>query len=132
MCQQRGIKENILMMVFSLIFLFGSVIFYITSMGLFISSYRNLADYQFKHHHANWVEDGRPRGGKITRSEITFFTSDLASNFCILSWIFKMPTWLEKGSEGELYRSKMVRWFLVSLFAFFITGASFAFFVNVS
>lgn len=119
------------MMILSTIFLFSTVIFYIVSMGLFISAYRNLSDYQFKNHHDNWVSDGRPKGGEITRSEITFIKSEIAANFCILSWLFKRPAWLAEGSDGELYRFKMIRWSIVSLIAFLAAGSGVIFFACV-
>jgi len=116
------------MMICSAIFLFVSIISYLISMGIFISAYRKLADYQYQNYHVNWVNDGRPRGGKITRNEITFISSDIAANFCILSWLFKRPVWVVKGSEGSLFRARMIRWAFISLIAFLAVGSGFFWF----
>lgn len=100
-------------------------------MGIFISAFRKLTDYQFKNHHDSWVNDGRPTGGKITRGEITFITSDIAAYFCVLSRLFSRPAWLAEGSDGDLYRNKMIRWALISLITFLAAGSGLFMFFSV-
>lgn len=100
-------------------------------MGVFISAYRKLTDYQFKNHHDSWLNEGRPTGGKITRSKTTFISSDIAQFFCILSRLFSRPDWLTEGSDADLYRSKMIRWAIVSLLSFLATGSGLILFIYV-
>jgi hypothetical protein len=105
-------------MLFSLILLFGSVLFYALAMLTFSMYLRRLVDFQFEHYRDTWVRDGRPTGGKITRGQLSFFGSDLSRAVCGIRWLFRRPEWLPSDSDGERYRHRMVCWFIISMIAF--------------
>ena len=107
------------MMVLSLILMFGGVLFYIFALNISIVSFRKLVDYQFQNFHDLWEKDGRPVGGKMTRSQLSFFGSDLSTTICGFEWAIKRPEWLEARSEADGFRRKMIHWFFISLIGFF-------------
>lgn len=106
-------------MIFSLVLMFGGTCFYFAAFNICITSYRRLVDYQFLHFHHIWEEDGRPIGGKITRSQVSFIGSDLFTAICGIKWAIKRPDWLTSESEGEKLRIRMLRWFFISLVGLF-------------
>jgi hypothetical protein len=107
------------MFILSLVMMFGGIIFYIIALNFSVTSFRKLVDYEYLNHKEIWEADGKPRGGKITVKDLSFFGSDLASNFCAFSWAFRRPTWLPLESDAERHRIKMIRWFLISFIGFF-------------
>lgn len=107
------------MFIVSLIMMFGGFLFYAIALNLSMKSFRKLVDFQYVNHREVWLADGRPRGGKITKSDLSFLGSDLATNFCAFSWAFKRPVWILPESNNETLRIKMIRWFLLSFIGFF-------------
>jgi len=84
---------------------------------------RRLVDFQFRHHREDWLRDGRPVGGSVTRPELSFFGSDFATILALPNWAVRRPDWLPIGSEGERDRIAMVRWGLYSLIGFAVAVA---------
>lgn len=107
------------MMIFSLILMFGGILFYFLAFNISITSYRRLVDHQFQNFHDIWEQDGRPIGGKITRSQLSFLGSGFSTTFCGIKWAIKKPEWLELENDADKLRKKMIRWFFISLIGFF-------------
>ena len=99
--------------------MFGGILFYIIAFNISISAFRGLVDYQFQNFYHLWEQDGRPTGGKVTRGQLHFVSSDLSSMICGIKWAIGKPEWLDKESDAEKRRKKMVRWFFISLIGFF-------------
>jgi hypothetical protein len=108
------------MLVLSLIMMFAGFGFYVVALNFSITAFRRLVDYQYQNHKDKWEADGRPRGGKITHKELSFFGSDFASSLCSISWAVRRPDWLSAGSFVEKFRIDMIRWFFISFIGFFI------------
>ena len=93
---------------FALMFL--GVGYFIAAFGVALTAFRKVVDFQFERHREIWVRDGRPVGGKATRSEVSFLGSEFAAALCFQRWLIQRPDWLEAGSDGEAYRVRMARW----------------------
>ena len=52
-----------------------------------------LVDYQFEHHHDEWVACGRPAGGAMTRREQSFWFSGFTNSRVLREWLFQSPPW---------------------------------------
>jgi hypothetical protein len=94
--------------------LFGTGSF-IVAFGVSLAAFRSLVDFQFEKHHETWVRDGRPVGGRVTRPELSFLSSDLAATLCFQRWVMRRPDWLEPASAGEAFRTRAARWFGASI-----------------
>jgi len=77
-------------------------------------SFERLVDFEFEHHHDEWVRNGQPRGGPITRDDPIPVGSDWAQIACAASWLVKRPVWLPPDSEAERQRGRMMRWAIMS------------------
>ena len=109
--------------------MFGGVAFYLVTWNFSLKAFREVVDFQYQNHNDAWVADGRPIGGKITRSKVTFLASDFATISCAIRWTISRPNWLPQGSVTDKFRIDMIRWFLVSLIGFFAVAAGIVLFI---
>jgi hypothetical protein len=110
--------------------MFGGVTFYLVTFNLSLKAFRKLVDFQFQNYNDLWVADGRPIGGKLTRSNLSFLASDFATISCAISWAISRPSWLSQGSFTDKFRINMIRWFSVSLIGLLAVAAGIVLFIN--
>lgn len=103
--------------------MFGGIAFYALALNFSLTAFRRLVDYQYQNHRDIWVADGKPRGGKMTRKDLSFLGSDFAASLCGISWAVKRPPWLPPGSTVAGCRAKMIQWFVISFIGFFAVVA---------
>jgi len=87
--------------------------------------WRAVVDYEFEHHQAEWISDGRPTGGRITRPQLSFWASDVAATLAAGRWIFSPPNWLSEAGPAARARRGSIRWgfgALVGMFTAILGG----------
>jgi len=103
------------------------------SMGALMKSlhaFRDLVDFQFESNRDAWVAAGRPTGGVLTRPNLSFWQSDIAAVGCFQSWLMQAPEWVVPGTKAEQLRSRMARFFLVSLGGLVLVAAGLLWFAR--
>jgi hypothetical protein len=103
------------MLIVGFCLMFGGLFFFIVASGVSRQAGRRLVDYEFQNHHEQWIRDGRPVGGRITRTELSFWGSDFASILAWNRWALRRPEWLLAGSVGESFLVSARRWAWLSL-----------------
>lgn len=117
------------MIIATFVLMFGGLLSFVACFAASSQAGRRLVDFQFQNHHDTWVHDGRPAGGKLTRSELSFFGSGLAAILAFQSWAMRRPEWLPSDSDGEQFRVAMIRWGFYSLIGLAVAvAAGFLFF----
>jgi hypothetical protein len=111
------------MFIVSLALMFGGLIFYLVTFNLSLKAFRKVVDFEFQNHNDFWVADGRPIGGKVTRSNLTFVGSDFATISRWIRWTISRPSWVSPESITDKLRVSMIRWLLLSLIGFLVFAA---------
>jgi len=74
-----------------------------------------MVDIEFEYFHDNWEADGKPTGGKNSRSNASFLKSDCSTFFSFYEWLISVPAWAQGNSEASKFLIGKTR-FLLSTF----------------
>ena len=95
-------------------------------MMLMSEHFKKLVDIEYLEFHDEWVKDGRPAGGKITRKEQSFVMSGLSPSFVHFRWMFGPPEWAKSHQIAMAHIKAMKRWFFCSIPMWLCVAGSFA------
>ncbi len=76
-----------------------------------------LIELEYTEFRDQWLADGRPVGGKRSRTETSFWRSDLSRRSVMQRWLLETPTWV----RGHSRASQLLRTFRISAGAMFLS-----------
>lgn len=76
-----------------LVAFFAAVTAVVVSTFIMSSAFDELVEQQFAKHKDQWVNSGKPIGGKNSRQNASFWLSGLASPLVLQQWLSHPPEW---------------------------------------
>ncbi len=78
------------------------------SAGLATFAGSALIELEYVDFHEQWLQDGRPVGGKRSRGAASFWLSGFSRNIVLQRWLMSTPTWAQ-GHERAMGLLKRFR-----------------------
>ena len=93
----------------------GVILVVAAAIAMFVGS--QLIEVEYTEFRDQWLADGRPAGGKRSRTEASFWVSGSSRNTVLNRWLLETPTWV----RGHTHASQLLRAIRVSAVAMLLS-----------